>query len=189
MLQLTTAAGVMAKAHVVASEDTISALIRFQSSLIRNFMELSGSRIPLRIRQSEIDRLSRDIANEANESARWVELMKQFNLQCSSDQQKWKALAVQAELTQSRLHALIERHSELSALQVRETIRYAKETMQKGLTTMRLLPDVLLATRKEMELTLDEATYRALSEATAVEAEMVGTRLLDKIPIADGNHS
>jgi hypothetical protein len=181
MRELADAAGILAKTHVVAKEATVTALVRFQSALMKNFMELSTARIPLKVRQSEIDRLNLDIANEAKEAARWVELMKQFNLQCNSDQEKWQALVSQSELTQRRLHELTDQHAKLSPSYLRDIVDYGRHASAKNLETMRLLPDALLAARAEMELPIDEARYRALSEATAVEAELAVHDAMEKL--------
>jgi len=149
----------IAKVQVVATEKTIEAVTAYTSEFTSVYLQLTLDRIPLIQRRNAISLLDHYVEKASREIARYVELMKQLNLQGSTDQRTWNVLNEYIAFERKQEEQYTRKRQELATLQDQERLALIKSCCSQGLRLATLMPPALFAVRAELDLPLDREQY------------------------------
>lgn len=165
--------GTLAKAHLVASESTVRALMNYQTALMSAYLELLVLRGPLVLKKIAIESHQKYIDRADAGLQRIDQLMKQHNISGNADQAAFERLVAQSKIEQNARKSHSDKqsalHKELALGQIALTERMA----ELAVNTARLIPDALLSCRQELSLPIDPVEYRRLYEAQQEAARMI----------------
>jgi len=151
------------KAHLVAKQETVTALMQYTTGTMPAFVKLMNLRTPLVSRHEKIEATKRNMDAALAEQAQTVQLMKQFNISGNPDRAAFDRLTKQAENEMKVFRQLqVEIHG-LKIDQALEISKLATTLSEVLLQSSSLLPDILLSARRDLDLPLDEAEYRRLT--------------------------
>lgn len=151
--------GAIGKIHVIASNETVQSVMRVQQVAGIAFIRCWPIRASLVNRKAEIDELTRLIEQSIQEEVRIIELMKQHNIDGSTDGRRWKILNdnIDFEIHNRSKHE--KRKQELLAEQNPALLEFTQDCFNETLKIAELIPPAILAIRKELNLPLDENSY------------------------------
>lgn len=151
----------LAKIQVVGTNETVQAVTAFQQQLASAYLELVLRRASLIERKNSIELLSEFVDKVQAEQDRNVNLMKQLNLEGSSDERIWKLVKDSFEFEKEQYTNYIQERQALWDQQNPEYIRFAESCFVKFLEVSKLVPPAIFAARAELELPLDREKYLA----------------------------
>lgn len=156
------------KVHVIAREETVRAVINFSTELNVTFLRLYARRAPLVFRKQKIDLLRAQFDSSMKENSRSLELMKQYNLDGLYDQPRWDALRLNFENVQRNGEEARQQADILDTELRAKHFEYMEECYSEAIRVGRILTPALISIRKELELPIDEAEFRRISEEAIV---------------------
>jgi hypothetical protein len=157
------------KVHIVAKEETVRAVINFSTELNATFLRLYARRAPLVFRKQKIDLLRAQFDSSMNENSRSLELMKQSNLDGLHDQPRWDALRRSFENVQRSGEEARQQADILDTELRAKHFEYMEECYGEAIRVGRILTPALISIRKELDLPIDEAEFRRISEEAIVK--------------------
>ena len=95
----------IAKVHIIAKEETVKALAAFMAALDTLFIRLFAQRGPLVIEKQKIEVLRAQVDSSLKENARTFELIKQYNIDGLTDQNRWDWLTKNVDFELKRSEA------------------------------------------------------------------------------------
>mgnify|MGYP001571396827 CR=1 FL=1 len=176
----------IAKVSVIARAETVSALSILADAIGAAQMRLMTKRLPLLSQKAHIQILQGSINRSANERARFVELMKQHNLDGASDTRRWDVMQKNYEFEHKRTNEWIEEQNICAAALHSANISYLEECLGETATLRRLVIPTLMAVRHELELPLDEGSYRASVDASIKKQESGVGEFLQQMKSREG---
>jgi hypothetical protein len=130
----------MAKVHLVGSEPTVQALVRFQQKLMRAYVEIIRGRLPMEIRVHAI-RAHQLIMDKASaEQDKFLQLMKQLNVSGSNDAAAMERLRVQYENETGLLNQAFAKKKSLERTQLAEQLALAARHSTLNLEISQSMP-------------------------------------------------
>ena len=154
----------ISKTHIVASDDTIEAVMAYMNELAPAFMEMSRRRIPLAIRKQDIDTHVALMNKAGADRERLIAMMQQYNLQGIRDAEKWNALNAQAQFVSEQFETLKKTADRLRIDQLKEQLEIGDRVAEIAAINATFLPEAVLAVRSEMDMPLDRTRYLRLWE-------------------------
>jgi hypothetical protein len=151
----------IAKTHIVGSQATVAAVMGFIGEYGPAFLELIMHRPSLMIRKSAIETHAARMAERDSERSRFLEMMRQYNLDRKNEPARFEAIEAQYELANTQYEAHVRPRLQLLNEQAQEQMVMAERVIELGKKTAMRLPDAVLAVRSEMEMPLDRAFYEA----------------------------
>jgi len=162
----------IAKVHIIATEETVKALINFSAGLNATFLRLFAKRGPLVSQKQQIEVLRAQVDTSIKENSRTFELMRQYNLDGLSDQRKWDLLQRNFDFEQRRSEGAKQEADTLAVTLYLKQLQYMEECSGETMELGHLLTPLVFSVRKELELPIDEVAYgRAAGEAAAKQHE------------------
>jgi hypothetical protein len=161
----------ISKTHIVGNDETVAAVMTYVNVLGPAFLEMLGRRVPLVLRKQMIETHD-GLARKADlDRERLLALMQEYNLQLVKDQEKRDALNVQFEIASNTSASQHHMALELRLSQVREQLAVTERVQALARLNTKLLPEAVLAVRKEMDLPLDRIAYERLWAAQQEKME------------------
>jgi hypothetical protein len=154
----------ISKVHVIARIDTVQAFLGFTSKLGALYFTLFARRYELLEEKNAIAILDDQIADIGKARDHILELIKQHNIEGVIDAQGWKNLQEKFELEQLRIKDCLTRRTELAGDLYPKQLEFMRECAVKTTILGQAVIPVLSAVRAELELPLDEQTYRQVME-------------------------
>jgi hypothetical protein len=149
----------ISKVHIVASDDTIEAVMTYIKELGPAFMEMSRRRLPLAIRKKMIETHVALMNKAGSDRERFIAIMQQYNLQGVRDKEKWDAVNAQAQYASEQFDSQRTIVDQLGIDQTKGQLEISERIMELAARNTKLLPDAILAVRNEMEMPLDRIRY------------------------------
>lgn len=149
----------ISKVHIVASDDTIDAVMTYMNELGPAFMEMTRRRLPLAIRKQMIDTHAALLNKTNADRERFIAMMQQYNLQGIKDVEKWKAVDAQYQFASSQFETQKRNADQLRIEQLKGQLEIGERVMDLAARNTTLLPDAILAVRNEMGMPLDRIRY------------------------------
>jgi hypothetical protein len=173
--------GKLAKINVVGHVSTLRAVADYTSTLTDAVLALWLPRAQIQGAERTIKQLQTQLDSHSADEARWIEMMKQNNVQAAAgkrEPQVMQMLQRQFALAKERFQATAQR--QLAATALKRKIHGDSLNMQVGWLRklQSLLPAALTAARAEMELRVDAAEVSAIFEQVAQRAEAATRRVL-----------
>lgn len=161
----------IAKVHVIAKTETVEALVRFTNALGVLFLKQFSRRIELMIEKNSITILDNQIVDFGKERDRFLEMIKQHNIEGVVDGRRWNVLQENFEFEQKRIRdGTASRAKLLEALQPKQ-FAFARECVSNAAELGQLLIPILVAIRAELELEFDEEAYRQMISVSIVKQQ------------------
>jgi hypothetical protein len=178
--QMTADLAILAKVHLVGSQLTVRALMNFSRELSPAYAEMLILRSPLIIRKRAIDLEQTYLDAAIAEHTRFVQMMKAHNLSGNADQTVMNRLDAQCanELKTHALHS--KKQAALWKEQRVEQLALIERYSQLFDTIMPLVPEAILAARRDLQLTLDENEYRQMAAQQQQAARVLIAQLVEK---------
>jgi hypothetical protein len=151
------------KAHLVANQPTVTALMNFQRAVMPTYVEMLRRRLPLLMRKQQVELTQQFMDSAIAEHGRLVQLMKQHNIAGSTDGAAMERLNVQAQRELEMHGKHLAKLNELNAQQMADLFALGEVLTNYLESSSSLLPEALLCARRDLELPIDEAEYRRLS--------------------------
>jgi hypothetical protein len=158
------------KAHLVAEQPTVTALMKFQRAVIPGYVQMLVKRAPLVVRKSQIDLTQGYIDSAMAEHQRIVQLMKEHNISGSTERAAMERLNFQAKQELESHSKYLASMNELNAQQGADVHALGAVLINWLEKHSSLLPEAVLCARRDLELPIDEAEYRRLSAEQQSEA-------------------
>jgi hypothetical protein len=172
--------GAIGKIHVIASNETVQSVMRVQQVMTMAFLRSFPIRASLISRKAEIDEFTGLIEQSIQEEVRIIELMKQYNIDGNTDDQRWKMLNENVDFEMKRHSNYEKRKQELLAEQNPALLAFAKDCFDETLKIAELIPHAILAIRKELSLPLDENIYLEICKGHVQNARDVFYEFMNK---------
>jgi hypothetical protein len=161
----------IAKVHVIAKQETVRAVANVVDELGAIYLRLFAKRVPLGTQKQQLTQLDDEIKGLAKERDRMLELMKQHNLDGAADQRRWGVIQANFDFEQKRVCESATRRDALAASLYPKQIEYMKDCIEETMKLSRLLVPATLSVRSELDLPIDEGTYRQVVEESIKKQE------------------
>jgi len=159
----------LAKVHIIAKEETVKALVAFSAALDTLFVRLFARRGPLVSEKQKIDALITQADITDKENSRTLELIKQYNLEGLTDQNRRDWLQRNFDFEQKQSKAARQEAASLAVTLYLKQLQLMEDCTDEKNKLVRLLIPVVFSIRKELELSIDEVEYRRVLDAAASE--------------------
>lgn len=151
---------VIAKVHVIGSFETIKALNNLTNELSSIYFILFAERARISKDRVDKDILLKNIEYYSRQRDGTLEMMKQFNLDGSKDPEKWRVLQSNYQFESDYVQNSIAQHGVLSKQFSQKQLIFMRRCIEYAQKASTLIPPLLLAVRKELDLPLDEKAYQ-----------------------------
>jgi len=173
--------GKLAKVNVIGQVSTLRAVADYTCALTDALLKLWLPRVQLQNADRTVRQLQAQLDAHSAEQARWIEMMKQANVQAAAgknDPQVMQMFQRQFELAQKQFHEAARQQADAFTSK-RKIHADSLETQIEQLKNLqRLLPAALAAARSEMELTVDLAEVTEIFEQVARRGEAATRELV-----------
>lgn len=159
----------LAKVHIIAKEETVKALIAFTTALDTLFIRLFARRGPLVLEKQKIDALRIQVDITLKENSRTLELIKQYNLDGLSDQNRRDWLNRNFEFEQKQNKKAKQEADSLALTLYLKQLQFMEDSIDEKNKLVRLLVPVIFSIRRELELPIEEVEYRRILDVAASE--------------------
>jgi hypothetical protein len=151
---------IIAKVHIIGGLETIKALNNLTNELSSIYFILFAERAKITKDKVDKDILLKNIEYYSRQRDGTLEMMKQFNLDGSKDHEKWKVLQNNYQFESDYVQNSIVQHGVLSKRFSQKQLIFMKQCIEYSQKASALIPPLLLAVRKELDLPLDEGAYQ-----------------------------
>lgn len=171
----------IAKVHVIAREKTAREVAAFTGELSSVFLRLFAKRIPLIAQKQQLALLKEQMGSFGKERDRMLDLMKQYNLDGTNDERRWKFLDDTFQFEQRRITETSQQHDKVAATFYAAQLTYMQECTDANAHLTRLLIPIVVAVREELDLPIDEATYRQVIEGGLLQQQNIVREFVEHI--------
>jgi len=151
--------GKIAKIQIVGGKETVKAVTTFMAEIGKSILDLMLKRSDLTTRKHLIHMHESSLNKVQQEIDKYIEIMKNINLQGSTDQTLWEIVNRNVVDEQELYDATHSKLQELWAIQNSELIEYGMECTKKFFDASLLLPIIVLAIRDELNLEISREDY------------------------------
>lgn len=154
----------IAKVHVIGGPETMRSVMQFTSEIGSCYLRLMGPRIELLRIKSELSIVDGQLTSFEKERDRFLELMKQYNIEVATEARRWKVLEDNFEFEQQRITEAIDKRSRLLHELQPKHLAFLRLCVEETLQLASLLAPMISAIRAELDLDFDEESYCRLVE-------------------------
>jgi hypothetical protein len=185
----------VAQVQLVGGPETVRAVSAAQRAILKAFIECMGERIPLKGRHAAIQIADRMHKQHQADLDRWLEMMRQYNLEGTRDNAKWAAIQEQNKFSEQQRDEVWREWQTLTRLQVQEILAIVRGAPARLAPIYKALNPALVAMRVELKMDparemLEQELQKNLAETTASLESFVSTLelQLQVIEGAGGGH-
>ena len=170
----------ISKVHVIGNAEVVQAIVTFTSELGVTFLALFAKRYELMIEKNQITILDQQIVQLGKSRDSILEMIKQYNIEGIDNQRRWKVLQDNFEFEQNRVQEYSDNRKALFDKLYPKQLDLMRECVKHTTTLSKTLIPVLLTVRDELELPLDEASYRQVMQIGIANQELAINQFVDK---------
>jgi hypothetical protein len=148
-------AAALAKVYIIGSQRSLDAVAFAEGQLNKAFLEGTAKRIPLLALKSRISLLDVQFDRFSNSSEQLIEMMKQFNIEGSTDQNRFEIINSNIEFEQKRSNEILETRKALQKELNEKLLVFGRESMLAAREVNTALVDVMTAARADLEIATD----------------------------------
>ncbi len=171
----------IAKIHIVGTNNTVQAVSAFLHEWSSVYLELALKRIGLIERKKRIESLMECVDKFQKEMDRYVELMKQLNLEGNTEQRVWKVVKDNFEFERTRNEKCNEERKLLQTIQNKERLQFVQLCVDRFLRVSQTIPPAVFAVREELEMKLDKEAYLKMHNENIERSKVVFDSFLNEI--------
>lgn len=149
----------LAKIHAVAKVATAKAFIDFATAYSGANLRLFARRAPLIWEGQSLQWISADIDATGKERDRWLEHMKQFNLEGGGDRRRWDVISGNFEFNSKRVEEKIQERIALQRGLNERHMTFSAACMDEVQALGAALLPIIVEVRRELEIPLDAEAY------------------------------
>jgi hypothetical protein len=173
---------VLAKVNLVANEDTVRALAALGSEMAGAFMHhLSHQRLALEALQENIKIKTDQMGGFAKARDAMLELMRHQNIEGRKDDRRFQTIEKNFNFESERVNATIREIQSLENERRLKHVAFAKDCLIQNARVSSLFPPVLIAARKELEVSVSLDSYAEILNETRRKAEAHANEYLGQI--------
>lgn len=172
---------VLAKVNLVASEDTVRALVALMGEMNGAVLHLSHQRLALEALQEKIKNKADQIGGFAKTRDAMLELMRHQNIEGLKDDRRFQTVEEIFRFESERVNTTIQEIQGLDYERRLKHVAFAKECLIQNARVSNLFPPLLIAARKELELSVSLDTYAEILNDARRKAEAQANEYLEQI--------
>jgi hypothetical protein len=153
--QLAIDQGILAKAHLIANESTVNALMNYQKVFMPAYLELVMLRSPLLVKKAAIETHQKFIDKAAAEIERLLQLMKQQNIAGNKDQAAFNRIMDQTKFEQDAHNYHSGKRSAIHKEMALGQMALVERMGELAVNAANLIPHAILSCRQELGLPID----------------------------------
>jgi len=142
----------VARVQLVAKPETVRLVSEAHRAVMVEYFRCMKSRTSLRFRQIDIDIASNMQKQHAADVSRWVEMMRQYNIEGSRDVERWEAIQRQAKFSEEQRDEASKEWNKLTKVHLREILSIVREAPPRIVPVLKRLNPALVAMRTELEM-------------------------------------
>jgi hypothetical protein len=161
----TTSAGYLAKApaiaklNIIANEITLGAVVKATTEMATAILRISTKRIPLEAKLLQLTAMDAQILASASERARWIEEMKQQNLDVSKDKRRWDIIKSNFDFEQKQNSDMSGEREIFARNFSIQQLDFAEECFAETCGLIEVFVRALAAMRAELGVPTDDVLY------------------------------
>lgn len=167
--------GKVAKIHIVGSEETVKAVSKLTSSIAHAYLELFPERTALITRKDIIILYETYRTKSSEEINRYLDIFKNMNLEGVQDKRLLGVVNKNIDFQKKQRDGYTQKIDELRNMQSKEILEFSKMCMERFFAISELLPDAVLAVRKELNMEISDEAYLDIHR----ESVETGKRIFD----------
>ena len=152
----------LGKIHVIATEATAGAFIAFATAYAGAYLRLLAQRNPLLRKAQELTWLATSIEEDGKERDRWLEHMKQFNLEGAQDRRRWDVIAGNFEFNKKKIDDDIARRNKEQEELVFKQVQLSQDCLAEVHALSAAMLPVIVEVRQELELPISVEGYKKI---------------------------
>ena len=176
----------LAKVNLVAGEDTIRALANFGGGFAGAYSRLAQQRMILSNLQEQIAVKVALVNGFEKTREAMIELMRQHNIEGTQDARRFEAIQTNYEFEAGRIattHQEIQQmNSELSA----KLFPFVKQCFVESINVNQLLVPLLVAARKELELSIGTEHYAEILQQACSKLQVLFDKTIQNVAVNVG---
>ena len=174
-------AGKIAKIQVVGGKETVKSVTKYMTEIARAALDLMLRRSELIMRKNDINTNESMRDNAQKEIDRFVEMMKNMNLQGNTDKHLWDTVNKNVEFQQDQYDKYQAEIDALDKVQNKEHLEFTRECMDRYVEISKIIPPVVLAVREELDLEISSEDYLDIYNENIEESRNMLNKFLDRI--------
>ena len=171
----------LSKMYIIATQETLSAMIPAASLLSNALLELMAKRTPLTFLKSQVAVLDGQIADVNAEGQRLIHLLTEHNIEGNPDQRRFQVIQRNFQFQQQRLKQDIEKRMTLQRQLVADSITFAKECHAASKEVSNAIVPVIVAVRSDLDLPIEADLYSELIQRLQHKTQESIDRFFDQI--------
>lgn len=152
----------IAKVHIVATEDTIEAVMAVAGEITSSAAQLSIKRLPLFIDKQKIDLLSSEISQYEKQQEKWCEELKRFDLEGQIDHRRRTFIEESYNLEAKRAADSLARKTDLAMDLLRRQLEFTKVCLGETSRLSEMTVPAVAAMRQELRMTTNSMRLRQM---------------------------
>ena len=172
---------ILAKVNLVASEDTVRALAALMGEMSGAFLHLSHQRLALEALQENMKIKTDQMGGFAKTRDAMLELMRHQNIEGLKDDRRFQTVEENFRFESERVNATIQEIQGLDNERRLKHVAFAKDCLIQNARVSNLFPPLLIAARKELELSVSLDRYTEILNDARRKAEAHANEYLEQI--------
>lgn len=171
----------LAKVNLVANEDTVRALAALIGEMTGAFLHLSHQRLALESLQENIKIKTDLMGGFAKTRDAMLELMRHQNIEGLKDDRRFETIQKNFHFESERTETIIQEIGGLETERRLKHIAFLKECLVQNARVSSLFPPVLIAARRELELSVSLDSYAEILNEACRKAETQANEYLQQL--------
>jgi hypothetical protein len=172
---------VLAKVNLVANEETVRALAALMGEMNGACLRLSHKRLALEVLQGKIEINTDQMRRFAKTRDAMLELMQHQNIEGLKDDRRFQTVEENFHFESERVDAAIQEIQGLDNERRLKHVAFAKDCLIENARVSNLFPPLLIAARKELELSISLDRYAEILNDARRRAEAQTNEYLEQI--------
>ncbi len=184
--QFAASAAAISKVNIIGSDETVKTVTELSVVISTQFLQLFEKRLPLIMRQQDINGKTHLRNKCSAEVDRMIELMKQYNLQGSVDTRLFDTIKTNFEFENNRCDDFIKEIDQLQTINNKEQIQLTFDCLKASKEVSKFFLPAISAVREEMDLPFDEDLYKTTIEKAQQATDNSVSEFFENIKKGDG---
>ena len=153
------------KINIVGNIKSIKAIMNVSNEINNSFLKLTLKRGLLDTKKNKIVMLNQNAEEFDKERGRMLELMKQYNLEGSTDKNLWDTIKGNIDLEQKRSVSAWADVLKLGETLVDDQLQLGKSSIEELFNLVELFTPCMIAMREELQLPVDEKDFEQIMKS------------------------
>ena len=174
----------IAKAQVIAREDSLERISTLSSEIAAVFLKLTLKRFPLMIAENNIEIINNQMEKHNQESDKFLDLMGQYNMAGTHDKRLWDYLQGSFDFNHGNFVKLLEKRDKSQKELFLSQVDFMEECINETTRLEGLIIPTIVSIREELNIPMDVKKYAEIvhkakqSQARELEKFIEQSRLL-----------